>query len=460
VSGGSLTLPGQAPAAAPAAPSATSLLTGFLKISGSLATTSEAGAAALQQLTPAEKASFAAFGRGVLGGVTGLLTGAATGAATGFLTGGQDGAIAGGVSGGIFGFIDGFRDGWNAESATEAMTAGAQDGAIQGVVAGLTFGVGRVAGWAYKTAKAAGYIKAGSVADRAGQVVVWLFGGGNCFPPDTLVDTETGLRAIASIERGDRVWAYDFERGEWQLAEVMFRHDSEYDGPLVTIEVEEGALTSTAYHPFWVVEGADLENRPAVRFIPAAEDRDQSLDGRWVNSHDLVEGDTVYIRHGGPARVVHVAQRHEQTPICNLTIRGLHTFSVGEARVLVHNTSGGGGKVPRPPGPRILSPGDAFEAAVKRTFRGKIISQNEILRDATGRVIGEIDFETAEAIVEVGLSLRGKLSQLHKLAAIAVQRGKQLIVVYGPETAPGTLGELKRSLRLKWGNRVRFVYHG
>jgi RHS repeat-associated protein len=105
------------------------------------------------------------------------------------------------------------------------------------------------------------------------------------------------------------------------------------------------------------------------------------------------------------------------------------------------------------------SAGDLFEASVKRTFARKIIQQNEVLRDKAGDVVGEIDFETTEAIVEVGLSLRGKMSQLHKRAEIAKERSKRLDVVYGPDTPPGTLDALKASLQKRWGNRVRFIPH-
>ena len=105
------------------------------------------------------------------------------------------------------------------------------------------------------------------------------------------------------------------------------------------------------------------------------------------------------------------------------------------------------------------SPGDLFEESAKKTFRKKIIRENEVLRDSTGKVTGEIDFETAEAIVEVGISLKGKAGQLHRLAEIARQRAKRLDVIYGPNTSSGTLKFLRESLRKKWGNRVRFIPH-
>jgi hypothetical protein len=165
----------------------------------------------------------------------------------------------------------------------------------------------------------------------------------NCFPPNTLVGTESGLRPIGQIGAGERVWGYDFQGGTWRLCVVQCRHDADYDGPLVTLHVGVGEVTATAYHPFWVVQGDDLENRPTPRQLAADEDRGGPLPGRWVNSHDLREGDVVFLRGHGPVTVRWVLQRRGHTPVCNLTVQGLHTFAVGEMQVLVHNTSGTGG---------------------------------------------------------------------------------------------------------------------
>ncbi len=161
-----------------------------------------------------------------------------------------------------------------------------------------------------------------------------------CFPPDTLTSTEAALRPIAQVEAGERVWAYDFQAGVWRLCVVECRHDANYEGPLVTLYADAGQVTATAFHPFWVVEGEDLESRPALRHVDVSEDRGQSLPGRWVNSHDLREGDVVFLRDRGPVTVRRVWQRSERTPVCNLTLQGLHTFAVGEMQVLVHNMSG------------------------------------------------------------------------------------------------------------------------
>jgi hypothetical protein len=100
--------------------------------------------------------------------------------------------------------------------------------------------------------------------------------------------------------------------------------------------------------------------------------------------------------------------------------------------------------------------GGRFEEQIQNEFRHKVIRKNESIYDG-GKEIGEIDFETDEALVEVGISLRGKTEQLYREAEIAAQRGKRLDVIYGPRTSAGRLAQLKASLRKKWGSRVRFI---
>jgi RHS repeat-associated protein len=43
----------------------------------------------------------------------------------------------------------------------------------------------------------------------------------NCFPADTLVGTEHGLKSIQDVKAADLVWAYDFIVGEWKLRNVI-----------------------------------------------------------------------------------------------------------------------------------------------------------------------------------------------------------------------------------------------
>ena len=161
-----------------------------------------------------------------------------------------------------------------------------------------------------------------------------------CFKRDTLVATERGLRPIGEIEPGDKVFGYDFENGRPTLAEVETRHDNLYDGAVVRIEVNGTWVETTVYHPFWVMEGRDLDERSVPRELDPSEDEGKALQGRWVNSHELRAGDTIHLQNGTSARVTRIEQRYESLlPVSNLTVRGFHTFFVGKESILVHNIS-------------------------------------------------------------------------------------------------------------------------
>ena len=192
----------------------------------------------------------------------------------------------------------------------------------------------------------------------------------NCFARDTVVSTPTGPRPIGGIQPGERVLAFDFETGEWVSREVLERHDSNYYGPLVTITTDGGPIRTTVYHPFWVVQGFDLEERDTPRELAEDEDQGLTLDGRWVNSHEVRAGDVIIGRDGRELRVKRVEQEYvESFPVSNLTIEEHHTFAVGTDAVLVHNQSvcpvhidiGGEGRYPKAinvnPGPHQTTTG-------------------------------------------------------------------------------------------------------
>jgi hypothetical protein len=105
-----------------------------------------------------------------------------------------------------------------------------------------------------------------------------------------------------------------------------------------------------------------------------------------------------------------------------------------------------------------ISEGDLFEQQIKDEFAKKIIRENELIYDEAGNLTGEIDFETSEALCEVGLSLDGKLPQLMREAELAKLRAKRLDVFYDVTRTPaGRLTAFKDSLGLKYGKRVRFI---
>lgn len=182
----------------------------------------------------------------------------------------------------------------------------------------------------------------------ANDIAILLYGAfeGGCFPSDTLVATEQGLRPIGTIEPGERVWGFDFREGRWRLALVEDRLQASYEGFLVTVTVAAKELTATANHSFWVIDGEDLEARPAPGHVGPNEDRGGYLYGRWVKAEDLRAGDIVFQKDGGPATLQAVRLFQGRTEICNLTVRDLHTYAVGEAQLLAHNAACSEGKPP------------------------------------------------------------------------------------------------------------------
>jgi len=265
-----------------------------------------------------------------------------------------------------------------------------------------------------------------------------------CFAAGTLVQTSEGMVPIEEIEIGDLVLSRSDETGEVTYKPVINTIVS-YPEVILTltyvIDSQQHVLITTPDHPFWVVETGSWEEagdlEPGIHFL---------LDNPIPNTAELIE--TVSER--GPP-----GHRYETF---NLTVDDYHTYFVAPIgqpdipSVWVHNSEGCNDAA------KVASErGAKFEARAKEKFKKKIIRQNEVLTDKTGKVIGEIDFETEEAIVEVGISLGGKMDQLHKLAEIAKKRKKRLDVIYGPDTPKQRLKDFKESLRKKHGNRVRFI---
>ena len=125
--------------------------------------------------------------------------------------------------------------------------------------------------------------------------------------------------------------AHDFETGEWVERPVVERHDSQYLGALVHLTTDAGEVTATAYHPFWVVEGFDLANRPRPGKLAEDEDETGTLPGRWVNSHDLLVGDVLVTAQGNRVVLREIRQTlaTTPTPVVNLTIAHTPNFTVG-----------------------------------------------------------------------------------------------------------------------------------
>ncbi len=216
-----------------------------------------------------------------------------------------------------------------------------------------------------------------------------------CFAPDTLVDTPQGKRRIDEIRENDLVFAFDFTSGQWVERPVEVCHRNLYQGSLIEISTKHGTVVATAYHPFWVLEGHDLANRPRPRKLTDTEDEGLALRGRWVNSHDLMAGDLIYSTEGRELRVLKIVQTYaEQFEVCNLTIAQNHSFAVGNAGVLVHNTGGcpkvdvgGLGYPGSMPGAPIRTASNSFEDIAAFRQRAGLQPFSEASGDTVARVV-------------------------------------------------------------------------
>jgi hypothetical protein len=159
---------------------------------------------------------------------------------------------------------------------------------------------------------------------------------GVCFPAGTLVATEHGHVPIEQIEPGAKVWSYDAERQEWKLCEVLRRLERQYDGEMVTITIGDEEITATAEHPFWVIEGVGLRERPLVSGLPPRiPDKD---NGQWVTARNLRQFDRLLsLNRGADAEVTAVGVKGASCTVYNLTVAVSHVYTVGTASVLVHN---------------------------------------------------------------------------------------------------------------------------
>ncbi|MBB6520016.1 putative Ig domain-containing protein [Pseudoteredinibacter isoporae] len=139
----------------------------------------------------------------------------------------------------------------------------------------------------------------------------------NSFYGDTPVSTESGIVPISEIEIGDSVWAYDKLTGEITLQEVVHSIVGEGEKVIVGITLASGEeIFATGDHPF---------------YMPKSE--------TWSVARNLAIGDYLLTLTGQLIRVDNVDIKTEVTSVYNITVSNNHTYFVGEAEVLNHNTN-------------------------------------------------------------------------------------------------------------------------
>jgi hypothetical protein len=160
-----------------------------------------------------------------------------------------------------------------------------------------------------------------------------------CFPKGTLVDTAAGKRPIEEIHPDEFVWAFDHTTRNWRLCRVLQVFCQIYSGRSVRLKVAGETIEATYLHPFWVVRGEYLSERPSRSHLPGVP-KSAILEGRWVDAGDLVEGDLVFLRDGRivPVESLTVSPFHDS--VYNLDVDELHCYGIGINGILVHNSNG------------------------------------------------------------------------------------------------------------------------
>lgn len=161
---------------------------------------------------------------------------------------------------------------------------------------------------------------------------------GHCFPAGTLVSTEHGQRPIETIRAGERVWAMDLKDGEWKLRHVMETFERVNDGELLSIHVGNDTIYVTPGHPFWVVQGQDLESRPWPEHAKEPLSK-TAIAGRWVDAGDLQVGDLLHLRNGNVKEIQEILLVEDTASVYNFLVEELACYSVGSGAILVHNGS-------------------------------------------------------------------------------------------------------------------------
>ena len=160
-----------------------------------------------------------------------------------------------------------------------------------------------------------------------------------CFVAGTPVATEHGSRPIEQIRSGDRVWARDLATGEGVLRSVVQTHVNVVNDRFVTIRFGNDSIESTSGHPYWVIEGDNLEDR---RFETLDHECKPSnmIRGRWVQAIDLRPGDLLLMSTGKTDLVSSLIVAEKIDTVYNFEVEDCHNYSVGHAGVLVHNGGG------------------------------------------------------------------------------------------------------------------------
>ncbi|MDR1963126.1 MAG: HINT domain-containing protein [Planctomycetaceae bacterium] len=156
------------------------------------------------------------------------------------------------------------------------------------------------------------------------------------YSPDNINERE--LVPIENIRFGDQVWSYNRTTKHWEPRSVLDTFSRNYIGDVVAISIWNEIIDATGGHPFWVLHGENLENRPPCDCLPTC-DQGMTPDGRWVYARNLQVDDVVRSRSFGTQKVSGLVISQTETLVYNFLVDDLHCYAVGYDEILVHNTN-------------------------------------------------------------------------------------------------------------------------
>ncbi|NLX25637.1 MAG: hypothetical protein GXY61_06715 [Lentisphaerae bacterium] len=201
-------------------------------------------------------------------------------------------------------------------------------------------------------------VTGGAMAKSGGKLISKVMGY-KCFLAGTLVWTAaTGAVPIEDIQAGDSVLSYDFESGKQVYSEVVRPLEHSYSGEIAYVQIGEEEIAATANHPFWVVNGEELD----VRAVPEDSGLDEGGAGpsRWVCAGDLRVGDIVQLGNGSTQVVSKIRIEVQEITVYNIEVAGAHNYYVSGLGVLVHNKCGPDVKISSPKPENLVKKGSVL----------------------------------------------------------------------------------------------------
>ncbi|OBQ17613.1 MAG: hypothetical protein AN481_18805, partial [Aphanizomenon flos-aquae LD13] len=137
-----------------------------------------------------------------------------------------------------------------------------------------------------------------------------------CFPAGTLVKTSEGNKEIENLVVGELVFAYDFQAKLVVQKSITAVHKN-WTQFIVVIETEQGKISSTSNHPYWV----ESENQ-------------------WLRAVDIQEGMILRSINGDLLTVQSIITYESEESTYNFEVDQLHNYFVSFSGILVHNGDG------------------------------------------------------------------------------------------------------------------------